>query len=78
MIWYIVKNGEVVFEGTEKECGEIISKDMNGELEMYPDEAMMKGRNDMTYQEAIWYLAQFEEIEPLPDYYTYEELEDVD
>lgn len=32
----------------------------------------------MTYEEAIWYLAQFEEHEELPEYYTYEELEDVD
>lgn len=32
----------------------------------------------MTYQEALWYLAQFEESEPLPPYYTKEELEDVE
>lgn len=31
----------------------------------------------MTYEEAIWYLAQFEEQdEGLPTYYAYEELED--
>ena len=32
----------------------------------------------MTYEEAIWYLAQFEEVEDLPDEYTYEELADVE
>lgn len=33
----------------------------------------------MTYLEAIWYIAQFEkESEPLPDYYTYEELKEVE
>lgn len=33
----------------------------------------------MTYQEAIFYLAQFDsEIESLPEYYTKEELEDVE
>lgn len=33
----------------------------------------------MTYQEAIWFLTQFEKTtESLPDYYTYEELEDVE
>ncbi len=34
---------------------------------------------DMNYQESQFYLAQFEsEIEPLPEYYTKEELEDVE
>lgn len=32
----------------------------------------------MTYEEAIFYLAQYEELEPLPDEYTYEELADVE
>lgn len=42
MIWHIVRNGEVVFTGTEKECGEIISKDMTGELEIYSEGAMVR------------------------------------
>lgn len=32
----------------------------------------------MTYEETLYYLAQFEEIKPLPEYYTYEELSDVE
>lgn len=35
MKYAIVKNGEIVFIGTEEQCGEIISEDMTGELEMY-------------------------------------------
>ena len=42
MIWHIVRNGEIIFTGTEKECEEIISKDTTGEIEMYPEEAMIR------------------------------------
>jgi len=39
MMWYIAKNGEIIFSGTEQECIKIIEKDMSGELEMYHKEA---------------------------------------
>ena len=39
MKWYVVQNGEIVFIGTEEECGEVIGEDMTGELEMYPADA---------------------------------------
>ena len=32
----------------------------------------------MTYEETLWFLAQFETSEELSEYYTYEELEDCD
>jgi hypothetical protein len=38
-MWYVAKNGEIIFKGTERECNEIIEKDLSGELEMYPKEA---------------------------------------
>ena len=37
--WYVVRNGEIVFSGTEKQCAKIIQKDLTGELEMYPASA---------------------------------------
>ena len=40
--WYVVKNGEIVFYGTENQCGKIIAKDMTGELEMYPESARIQ------------------------------------
>ena len=40
--WYVVKNGEIIYTGTEKECGKIIEEDMSGKLEMYPEEARQK------------------------------------
>ena len=42
MKFYVVKNGIVVFSGTEKECIEIIAEDLSGELEMYPEEGRAK------------------------------------
>lgn len=36
-MWYVVRFGEILFSGTEEECGEIIAKDMTGELEMYSE-----------------------------------------
>ena len=39
MKWFVVQNGEVVFSGTEEECGAIIGEDTTGELEMYPADA---------------------------------------
>lgn len=39
MKWYIVKNGEIMYAGTEKECEEIIKNDITGEIEMYPETA---------------------------------------
>ena len=36
--WYVVKNGEIMYNGTEKECAKIMMNDMTGELEMYPVE----------------------------------------
>ena len=35
--WCVVKDGEVIFTGTEEECSEMIENDMTGELEMYPE-----------------------------------------
>lgn len=35
--WYVVKDGEVIFTGTEEECNEMIENDMTGLLEMYPE-----------------------------------------
>jgi len=37
--WYLVRNGEIQFKGTEMECAFEIWIDMSGELEMYPEEA---------------------------------------
>ena len=39
MKWYVVRDGEVIFSGTEDECGAVISEDMTDELEMYPADA---------------------------------------
>ncbi len=38
-IYFVVRNGEIVFRGSEEECGKIIEKDMTGELEIYPASA---------------------------------------
>lgn len=40
--WYVVRNGEIVYVGTEKQCVKIIESDMSGELELYPEEARIK------------------------------------
>lgn len=37
-MWYVVEFGEVIFSGTEEECGAIIAEDETGNLEMYPEE----------------------------------------
>ena len=42
MKWYVVQNGEIVFTGTEEECGAIIAEDETGELEMYPEEGRIQ------------------------------------
>lgn len=42
MVFYVVRNGEVVFSGTEEECGEIVAKDLTGELEIYPEEGRIE------------------------------------
>jgi hypothetical protein len=39
MKWFVVRNGSIVFSGSEKECSEIVANDMSGELEMYPASA---------------------------------------
>lgn len=44
MKWFVVRNGEIVFSGTEEECGAIIAEDETGELEMYPADAYCGGR----------------------------------
>lgn len=36
--WLVVRNGDVVFSGTEGECVMIIAKDETGDIEMYPAE----------------------------------------
>ena len=47
MKWYVVRNGEILFTGTENQCVRIIDKDESDNLEMYPEEARIKkeGRN---------------------------------
>lgn len=35
--WVVVKDGEVIFTGTEEECNDMIENDMTGLLEMYPE-----------------------------------------
>lgn len=35
-MFYIVRNGEIIFTGSEQECIEIIQQDMTGDIEMYP------------------------------------------
>lgn len=40
--WLLVKNGVVIFKGTEKECAKKIMKDITGQLEIYPEEARIK------------------------------------
>lgn len=40
-MWYVVKNGVIVYVGTEEACVEIIAEDMTGELEMYSEEALV-------------------------------------
>lgn len=42
MKWYVVRNGQIVFSGTEDECVEIVANDMSGELEMYSQDAFVK------------------------------------
>lgn len=37
-MWYVVEFGEVVFSGTEEECGVMIAADETGNLEMYHEE----------------------------------------
>ena len=37
--WYLVRNGEILFKGTEVECAFEIWIDETGELEMYPADA---------------------------------------
>lgn len=43
----VVRNGEVLFTGTEQEAGRRIAEDMSGELEMYPQ----SGRSRTTAEE---------------------------
>jgi hypothetical protein len=38
MNWYVVRNGEIMFRGTEQECIEMIREDMTGELEIYSED----------------------------------------
>jgi len=38
--YLVVKDGDVVFAGSESQCVEMIEKDMTGMLEMYPETAM--------------------------------------
>ena len=35
-LYYVVRDGEILFSGTEAECNEIVCKDMTGRLEVYP------------------------------------------
>lgn len=37
MKYYVVRNGEILFTGTEEECGAIVAEDLTGELEIYPE-----------------------------------------
>ena len=37
-MWYVVKFGEIIFSGTEEECGAIVAEDLTGDLEIYPEE----------------------------------------
>ena len=37
-LWHVVRNGEILFTGTEEECSMKIEADMTGELEMYPQD----------------------------------------
>ena len=37
MKYYVVKDGKVLFSGTEEECAEIIANDMSGKLEIYSE-----------------------------------------
>jgi len=38
-LYYVVRDGEILFSGTEAECDEIVSRDMTGQLEVYPASA---------------------------------------
>ena len=42
--WYVVRNGEILFSGTEKQCARIIAKDEVDGLEMYPESARISER----------------------------------
>ena len=41
-IYYVVRDGEILFTGTEEECGKIVLKDMTGRLEVYPASARIR------------------------------------
>ena len=41
-LYYVVRDGEIIFSGTEEECGKIIEKDMTGRLEIYPASARIR------------------------------------
>ena len=38
-LYYVVRDGEILFSGTEAECDEIVGRDMTGQLEVYPASA---------------------------------------
>ena len=37
-LWYIVRNGEILFTGTEEECDMKMEADTTGELEMHSED----------------------------------------
>ena len=41
-MWYVVRNGEIVFVGSEQQAIEIIENDITGQLEMYPQEGRIE------------------------------------
>ena len=41
-IFYVVRNGEILFTGTENDCIDFIKTDLTGELEIYPEEGRIK------------------------------------
>ena len=53
MNWYVVKNGEIMFRGTEQECIEMIREDMTGELEIYSKDGRAKEMTNEMAKRAI-------------------------
>ena len=41
-LYYVVRDGEILFSGTEAECNEVIGKDETGLLEVYPASARFR------------------------------------
>ena len=44
-VYYVVRDGEILFRGTEEEVEEIIEHDMSGKLEIYPEDGKVDTNN---------------------------------